>query len=59
LRHDTHWDERGSPASLGWIVAMSDFGLVLVGAAGALAAHYDVVGQASSGRHILTAIVAA
>jgi Undecaprenyl-phosphate glucose phosphotransferase len=48
-----------SPAILAWGVGASDFGLVLVAAAGAFAAHYDVVEGAGPGRHLFTALLAA
>jgi FlaA1/EpsC-like NDP-sugar epimerase len=48
-----------SPAFAAWIIGVSDFCLVLVAAAGAFAAHYDVVERAGSGRHLLTAFLAA
>jgi hypothetical protein len=48
-----------SPAFASWIIGVSDFCLVLVAAAGAFAAHYDVVERAGSGRHLLTAFLAA
>src|SRR5215471_1007677 len=48
-----------SPEILAWLVGASDFFLVLVAGASALAAHYSVVEQAGPGRHMMTAFLAA
>jgi FlaA1/EpsC-like NDP-sugar epimerase len=48
-----------SPEILAWVIGASDFCLVLIAAAGALAAHYDVVEQAGVRRHLLTAFLVA
>jgi Undecaprenyl-phosphate glucose phosphotransferase len=51
--------KRLSPDILAWLVAASDFCLVLLAAGGAFAAFYDVVQSAGPGRHFFTAFVAA
>jgi Undecaprenyl-phosphate glucose phosphotransferase len=56
-----HRFRRLSPAILAWMVGASDFCLVLVAAAWAFAAYYNVVDRdvAGPGRHVLTAVLAA
>jgi Undecaprenyl-phosphate glucose phosphotransferase len=60
-RHRFARSWRLSPAILVWAVGASDFCLVLVAAAGAFAAYYNVVDGdvAGPGRHLLTASLAA
>jgi Undecaprenyl-phosphate glucose phosphotransferase len=50
---------RLSPEILAWIIAVSDFCLVLIAAVGAFAAHYAVVEGAGPGHHFVTAFLAA
>lgn len=57
--HSVPQFKRLSPTILTWIIGASDFFLVLVAAAGAFAAHYEIVEQAGPSRHLLTAFLAA
>jgi Undecaprenyl-phosphate glucose phosphotransferase len=44
---------------MGWMVGASDFCLVLIAAAGAFAAYYDIVERAGAGRHLFIGVLAA
>jgi Undecaprenyl-phosphate glucose phosphotransferase len=58
-RRGSQWFSRLSPAILACGVGASDFCLVLAAAAGAFAAHYEVVEAAGPGRHLFTALIVA